>query len=91
MLFLSATLRYFTWSLEVDASHLHGVGRVVGGNVCVVEQAFGTRLQLLSFAAARARRCRKEAGRWRSRREETHNMTTKNTHLELAQSWNGKK
>lgn len=45
----------FTWSLEVDASHLHGVCRVVGSNVCVVEQAFRARLRLLSFAAKQAR------------------------------------
>lgn len=74
------TLRRFTWSLEVDASHLHGVGRVVGGNVCVVEQAFAARLQLLSFAAARPEG---GAGKERGGGED------RNTDSELAESRNG--
>lgn len=39
----------FTWSLEVDASHLHWVGGVMGGNICVVQQALCSRLRLFSF------------------------------------------
>lgn len=34
----------FTWSLEVDASHLHRVRGVMGRNVCVVQQALRPRL-----------------------------------------------
>lgn len=40
-----------TWSLEVNASHLHGVCRVVGCDVCVVQQTFRARLWLFPFAA----------------------------------------
>lgn len=42
----------FTWSLEVDASHLHRVCGVMGRNVCVVQQALCPRLRLFSFATA---------------------------------------
>lgn len=42
----------FTWSLEVDASHLHGVCGVVGRDVGVVQQALGPRLRLFPFATA---------------------------------------
>lgn len=42
----------FTWSLEVDPSHLYRVGGVMGRNVCVVQQALGPRLRLFSFATA---------------------------------------
>lgn len=43
-------VRCFTWSLEVDASHLHRVCGVMGGDVCVVQQALCSRLRLFSFA-----------------------------------------
>lgn len=42
----------FTWSLEIDASHLHRVCGVMGRNVCVVQQALCPRLRLFSFATA---------------------------------------
>lgn len=69
----------FTWSLKVDASHLHGVGRVVGGDVCIVEQAFGARLRLLSFAAARCDEVQREG------------VAGGETQGELAKSWNESK
>lgn len=42
---------FFTWSLEVYASHLHRVCRVVRCDVCIVEQAFCARLWFFSFSA----------------------------------------
>lgn len=41
-----------TCSLEVNASHLHGVCRVVWCDVCVVQQTLGAWLWLFSFATA---------------------------------------
>lgn len=40
-----------TWSLEVDASHLHRVGGMVRCDLSVVEQTFGAWLWFLPFAA----------------------------------------
>lgn len=40
-----------TGSLEVDASHLHGVGRVMGHHLRVAQKALGSGLGLLALAA----------------------------------------
>ena len=40
-----------TGSLEVDASHLHGVGRVMGHHLRVAQKALGSRLGVLALAA----------------------------------------
>jgi hypothetical protein len=44
-----------TWSLEVNAPHFHGVFGVVGGEVGVVQQAFGAGLRVLAFTSGGAR------------------------------------
>ena len=49
-----------TWGLEVDASHLDGVGRVVGRDLRVVQQTFCPRLRLFSFAAGDERERERE-------------------------------
>ena len=40
-----------TGSLEVDASHLHGVGRVMGHHLRVAQKALGSGLGVLALAA----------------------------------------
>lgn len=40
-----------TGSLEVDASHLHGVGRVMGHHLRVAQKALGSGLVVLALAA----------------------------------------
>lgn len=41
---------WVTWGLEVDASHLHRVGGVMGSDFSVVQEAFCTGLRFLPLA-----------------------------------------
>lgn len=40
-----------TGSLEVDASHLHGIGRVMGHHLGVAQKALGSRFRVFALTA----------------------------------------
>lgn len=65
-----------TWSLEIDASHLHGVCGVVGCDVCVVQQTLCARLWLFSLAAAEGDKDRVERGEDARQKNDTKKKTT---------------